>query len=25
MRNWFPPSLYESGLRTGFHLDDQRY
>lgn len=25
MRSWFPASLFESGLRSGFHLDDERY
>jgi NAD(P)-dependent dehydrogenase (short-subunit alcohol dehydrogenase family) len=25
MRSWFPASLFETGLRSGFHLDDQRY
>jgi NAD(P)-dependent dehydrogenase (short-subunit alcohol dehydrogenase family) len=25
MRRLFPASLFEFGLRTGFHLDDQRY
>jgi len=25
MRTWFPPSLFESGLRFGFRLDDERY
>ena len=25
MRSWFPGSLFETGLRSGFHLDDQRY
>ena len=25
MRRWFPAGLFEFGLRTGFHLDDQRY
>ena len=25
MRTWFPAALFEWGLRSGFHLDDQRY
>ncbi len=25
MRSWFPGSLFETGLRSGFHLDDGRY
>jgi NAD(P)-dependent dehydrogenase (short-subunit alcohol dehydrogenase family) len=25
MRRWFPASVFESGLRSGFHLDDKRY
>jgi NAD(P)-dependent dehydrogenase (short-subunit alcohol dehydrogenase family) len=25
MRRWFPASLFESGLRLGFHLDDRRF
>jgi NAD(P)-dependent dehydrogenase (short-subunit alcohol dehydrogenase family) len=25
MRAWFPAALFESGLRSGFHLDDVRY
>jgi NAD(P)-dependent dehydrogenase (short-subunit alcohol dehydrogenase family) len=25
MRTWLPAWLFESGLRSGFHLDDQRY
>ena len=25
MRSWFPASIFESGLRSGFRLDDQRY
>jgi len=25
MRRWFPASLFESGLRLGFHLDDTRF